>query len=458
MNFKLKTLIVGDIFFAAISFYLALNFRFGFDLAHNELHSLPVIRVILFTIVLITVAYIFDVYNVSKKKNRFDVFNKILQSNCVGFFVLSALFFLNPEWMIGRGLLAITLTLFISFQFAWHIIFRSVFGMPYLSEHIIIVGTGCDADIVAMMIEAAEGVNHKLEGFIVSDDCSEDTVVVPHEKILGEMEQLLEIITKVSATKIIITTPSYMNNPFFQNLLLNSKLLGVEISDVPTYFESVSEKLMLEKIDMNSMIYSNGFKCSRTVLIVKRFIDIAVSLTGIFLTLPLFPIFILLVKLNSPGPVFYRQVRVGRLGSHFTLYKFRTMDVDAEIGTGAVWAAENDGRIKPIARFMRKSRLDELPQLYNVLIGNMSFIGPRPERPEFVRKLQELIPFYSKRHFLKPGLTGWAQIKHPYGASVEESFEKLRYDLYYFKNMNLMLDTVILLKTIRVIFSQFGGR
>jgi lipopolysaccharide/colanic/teichoic acid biosynthesis glycosyltransferase len=146
------------------------------------------------------------------------------------------------------------------------------------------------------------------------------------------------------------------------------------------------------------------------------------------------------------------------MGKHFTLFKFRTMAQDAESNTGAVWAQENDTRIRPIGRFLRKSRLDELPQLYNVLFGNMSFIGPRPERPEFVNKLQELIPFYAKRHFLKPGITGWAQIKHPYGASIEESYEKLRYDLYYFKNMNPVLDTMIFLKTIKVIVSQFGGR
>jgi lipopolysaccharide/colanic/teichoic acid biosynthesis glycosyltransferase len=183
-----------------------------------------------------------------------------------------------------------------------------------------------------------------------------------------------------------------------------------------------------------------------------------ISMIGIIFLIPFLPIIVLLVKLNAPGPLFYRQVRVGHMGKHFSLYKFRTMGQDAERATGAVWAQQNDPRIKPIGRFLRKSRLDEIPQLFNVLLGDMSFIGPRPERPEFVNKLQELIPFYAKRHFIKPGITGWAQINHPYGASTEESFEKLRYDLYYFKHMNPVLDTMIFLNTIKVVFSQFGGR
>jgi lipopolysaccharide/colanic/teichoic acid biosynthesis glycosyltransferase len=211
-------------------------------------------------------------------------------------------------------------------------------------------------------------------------------------------------------------------------------------------------------MDMNSLIYSSGFKCSTLVAAVKRLVDVVISVIGIAVVLPFVPIIVLLVKLNASGPLLYRQVRVGHMGRHFSLYKFRTMPVDAESTTGAVWAQQNDPRIRPIGRFLRKSRLDELPQLFNVLIGNMSFVGPRPERPEFVIKLEELIPFYGKRHFLKPGITGWAQIKHPYGASTEESYEKLRYDLYYFKNMNPVLDTIIFLKTIKVVLSQFGGR
>jgi sugar transferase (PEP-CTERM system associated) len=308
------------------------------------------------------------------------------------------------------------------------------------------------------MILSAEDVNHTLTGYVECSECRASGGVVPEEQIIGEVTQLLEIVTRESATMLIVTNPQHFANTTFQNLLLNCKLLGVDILDVPSYFESVSGKLLLEDMDMNSLIYSTGFKCSTLVVAVKRLVDVIISIIGIILMLPFFPIIMLLVKLNAPGPLFYRQVRVGHMGRHFCLYKFRTMPIDAETTTGAVWAQENDPRIRPIGRFLRKSRLDELPQLFNVLVGNMSFVGPRPERPEFVNKLEELIPFYGKRHFLKPGITGWAQIKHPYGASTEESYEKLRYDLYYFKNMNPVLDSIIFLKTIKVVLSQIGGR
>ncbi|NMC75077.1 MAG: glycosyl transferase, partial [Geobacteraceae bacterium] len=170
------------------------------------------------------------------------------------------------------------------------------------------------------------------------------------------------------------------------------------------------------------------------------------------------PLIALAIKATSPGPVLFRQVRTGMHEKEFVLYKFRTMRTDAESGTGAVWAQKDDPRVTPIGKFLRKSRLDELPQLLNVLKGDMSFIGPRPERPEFVEKLKEQVPYYSHRHFVKPGITGWAQIKYPYGASVEDALEKLRYDLYYIKNLSLTLDLLIFFETIKVILYSRGGR
>lgn len=458
MGFKLKTLLMGDLFAAGLSFYFALYLRFGFKYAPYELFSKPLLRVVLYAVLLVTSSYIFDLYSVSKQRNNRDVMQKILQSVCVSFLGLSAIIFLNPDWMIGRGLLAISLSSFVLFQFGWHILFRMVFHLQYLAQHIIVVGTGQAAQKVGKLIKSAENVNHFLAGFVSCDESRASDVCVPDKMILGDMKQLLEIITRVSATELIITNSQQLENNFHKNLLLNSKLLGVEISDVPTYFERVTGKLMLENMDLNTLIYSAGFKRSSLVTAIKRFFDIMISAIGMVIALPIFPIIALLVKLNLPGPLFYRQVRVGYMGNNFTLYKFRTMSNDAESDSGAVWSQENDPRIRPIGKFLRKSRLDELPQLYNVLIGDMSFIGPRPERPEFVDKLQVGIPFYAKRHFLKPGITGWAQIKHPYGASVEDSFEKLRYDLYYFKHMNLIMDAKIFLKTIKVIILQYGGR
>jgi lipopolysaccharide/colanic/teichoic acid biosynthesis glycosyltransferase len=179
---------------------------------------------------------------------------------------------------------------------------------------------------------------------------------------------------------------------------------------------------------------------------------------GLLITLPFFPLIACAIKLDSPGPVFFRQERVGSREKLFVLYKFRTMGQDAEQGTGAVWAEKNDTRVTRLGRIFRGSRIDEIPQLINVLKGDMSFVGPRPERPEFVEKLKLVIPFYSKRHFIKPGVTGWAQVRYPYGSSVEDAVEKLRYDLYYIKNICPFLDTLIFFETIKVVLFGFGGR
>ena len=176
------------------------------------------------------------------------------------------------------------------------------------------------------------------------------------------------------------------------------------------------------------------------------------------MTLPFFPLIALAIKLDSPGPVFFRQERVGNKEQLFNLFKFRTMGQDAEKGTGAVWAEKNDPRVTRLGRFFRGSRIDEIPQLINVLRGDMSFVGPRPERPEFVEKLKQVIPYYSKRHFIKPGLTGWAQVRYSYGSTVEDAVEKLRYDLYYIKNICPFLDTLIFFETIKVVLFGFGGR
>lgn len=458
MKLKFKKLMLGDLFLAGLSFYLALRIRFSLEDAENELFSKSAARPIIFITVLIMVSYIFEMYSLSRQRSTVQLFRLILYSVSVSFIVLTTVIFMNPGWMIGRGLVAISLALFVVLQASWHLLFRKVFGLPYLAEKIIVVGTDASAQQIGNLVTSVAYANHYLIGFIGYKRKIEGETVVPPEVILGNIEHLPEIAARFSATKIIVINPQDLEDSFSQNLLLNCKLRGLEIVDGPTYFETVTEKLMLEKLDLNDLIYSSGFRRHPMGAVVKRSFDIVVAITGLLLLLPLIPLIMLLVKINSRGPVLYRQTRVGFMGGNFNILKFRSMQIDAEQNSGAVWAQHNDPRLKPIGRFLRKSRLDEVPQLLNVLAGDMSIIGPRPERPEFVNRLQEQIPFYGIRHFLKPGITGWAQIKYPYGASMEESYEKLRYDLYYFKHMNPALDIVIILKTIKVVFSQFGGR
>jgi len=322
-----------------------------------------------------------------------------------------------------------------------------------LARRIVILGVGPVAgDMGAIIPESDE--NYLLSGYI---QCSNELPQVPQATILENSAGLLETVKREKADKIVVSLSERRGVFPFQEVMA-CKLAGVEVMDAPSFYEHVTGKLFLEGINPSWIIFSHGFKVSRLRKVLKRGVDILCASTGIALTLPFLPLIALIIKLDSVGPVFYRQERVGEMEQSFFLYKLRTMRTDAENGTGAVWAQKNDTRVTRIGEFLRKCRIDELPQFYNILCGEMSMVGPRPERPEFVKKLKEAIPYYSERHFVKPGVTGWAQVCYPYGASVEDAVEKLRYDLYYIKNISLTFDLMIILETIQVVLFRRGAR
>jgi len=235
---------------------------------------------------------------------------------------------------------------------------------------------------------------------------------------------------------------------------------GVLFDHLASVYEEYTGKIALENLRPSWLIFSTGFRKTRLWLITKRTCDIVAAVCGLVLSFPLTAITALLVKLESPGdPVFYHQERVGLNGATFIIHKFRTMRSDAEARTGPVWSAgDSDPRITRVGRFLRKTRLDEVPQLWNVLRGDMSLIGPRPERPQFVEQLTQQIPFYGQRHVVKPGVTGWAQVRYTYGASVEDAIEKMQYDLYYVKHLSLRFDLLIALETIKIVVLRRGAR
>jgi sugar transferase (PEP-CTERM system associated) len=240
--------------------------------------------------------------------------------------------------------------------------------------------------------------------------------------------------------------------------LLDSKLRGARVLSVTTFYERHLGRIDLDSVDSHWLLCADGFTQGLLTKLLKRFLDVVVSLSLLVLTLPVMLVTALLIKLDSPGPVLYRQQRLGLHGKVFTLCKFRSMRVDAEAGGKPRWAQHRDPRVTRVGRFIRPMRIDELPQLINVLLGEMSMIGPRPERPHFVEQLSRVIPLYRQRAYVKPGITGWAQVNYPYGASVEDAREKLAYDLYYVKNRSLLLDVLILFATVRVILFREGAR
>jgi len=274
--------------------------------------------------------------------------------------------------------------------------------------------------------------------------------------VLGTVADLPRIIATHDVNRVVVSLAD-RRGAFPSRDLLQAKLSGVRVEDAATIYERITGKILTEGLKPSWLIFSDGFCTSRVTRAIKRAVDIVLAGVGLVLAAPLIVVTAFLVKIGSPGPVLYRQERVGENGRIFELYKFRSMRADAEDGT-PIWAKENDDRVTGVGRFIRLTRLDEMPQLWNVLRGDMSFVGPRPERPYFVDQLAAVIPFYMERHTVKPGVTGWAQVKYRYGASIEDAMEKLRYDLYYVKHLSIVFDLTIVIDTVKVILSGKGAQ
>lgn len=342
---------------------------------------------------------------------------------------------------------------FCLFQILWRSLVEAFSQSPFFSKNILIIGTGPSALEVEHLMEGAPG-KYALSGYIAT---ATDPVSVEEKKIVGKMEDIVSLCRQYQPNLIVMALSERRGNLAI-NKLISCKLMGVRIVDYPNFYEAMTGKIPVESINPSWFVQSNGFLITPLIRVMKRVFDIVLSSLALLITLPVILVLLVMVKYTSPGPVFYFQKRVGKDGKVFTIYKFRTMVTDAESKGEAVWAKENDPRVTRIGHILRKFRIDELPQLLNVFKGEMSFIGPRPERPEFVEKICAITPYYRERHAVKPGITGWAQVMYPYGASLGDSVEKLRYDLYYINNLSLSLELLIIVKTIRVILFGRGSR
>lgn len=369
------------------------------------------------------------------------------------FFVLSMLFYLFPSIQLGRGILVISLGLFYLYQFVNRLLIRKFSRASKFATRILIAGAGDLAQKISAIIPATDNV-HSYVRFV---SCTNKEPIVNPELIVGPVAEIKEIIQDYRPQKLIVALAERRGSLPLKELM-QIKLRGVDILEATTYYEQVTGRLLVENIQPSSFVYTSRFRMTPFLRSYKRLNDLIFSVIGLTLTAPFFPVIALLIKLDSPGSIFFKQLRVGENEVEYFIYKFRTMTQDAESTTGAVWAEKNDPRVTRLGKFMRKTRLDEIPQLYNVLKGEMSFIGPRPERMAFVEQLKASIPFYSTRHYVKPGVTGWAQVCYPYGATDEDALEKLRYDLFYIKNYSIFLDFRIIIDTIRVVLTGFGGR
>jgi sugar transferase (PEP-CTERM system associated) len=325
----------------------------------------------------------------------------------------------------------------------------------WFKKRLLILGTGQLARDLSMALQFQRRFLVDIVGYL--DGKGEETLNSLEDlTIIGTYDQLMPVVQERHIDTVVVCTEDRRATLPVQTLL-DLKAMGLTIIDGHYLFEEASGRLSIDSLKPSTLIFSTGFRRRITSLVAKRCVDILISVIGLLLLSPLFLIIAALIKLDSPGPVFYRQVRVGFRGRPYLIWKFRSMRPDAE-KHGPRWAQANDPRISRVGWWLRKMRLDELPQLMNVLKGEMSLVGPRPERPVFVQDLRVIIPYYDIRHTVRPGITGWAQVNFRYGASAEESHTKLQYDLYYVKNLSLMLDLKVLIRTLKVITLGEGAQ
>ena len=456
--FPARTLILGvsEACLVAFAFVAATIARLGTTDATLMLnYEQGFYKILVVAAAFITCMYYFDLYDSSVLTNQREVVTRVIQVLGTVCIVLAVLYYLYPPLELGRGIFLVGFVIVSLLLLSWRRLFLMVNSLPRFAERALIFGDGSLAEHLVNEFGSRPELGLRIVAQ-VRDGSSEDGTPAGANGA-ASVEGLARCVDFHRVNRVIIAMGDRRGKlPVEQ--LLSMKGRGVLIQDGTEVYEAITGKLPIESLRLGWLLFSPGFHVSRARLIFKRLTSTLISVIGLALSLPLIPFIALAVKSSSSGPILYRQKRVGRNGLVFECLKFRTMRADAEADSGPTWAEDNDPRITRVGRFLRVSRLDEIPQLWNVLKGDMSFVGPRPERPEFVDRLKLQIPYYYLRHTIRPGITGWAQICYKYGNTVEDAKEKLRYDLFYIKNMAPGLDLLVLLQTIKIILLGRGAK
>jgi sugar transferase (PEP-CTERM system associated) len=400
--------------------------------------------------------YLFDLYDFLVMHDRRELVLRLVQALGLAWIALAFSFYMFPELMLGRGISLIALPLALGLMVSWRVSIHWFLGHPDIGERILIVGSGNLAVELAREVLNRPDAGYRIVGFVGNDaELLGKSLINP--RVIGLTEQLDDIVKKENIDRIVVAMGE-RRGQLPTNKLLQLSLAGqVNIEEGSAFYERVTGRVSLNMLRPSWLIFTGRGRQAKIAELSRSMVHWLVALVGAILSLPIVLLTAVLIKLDSRGPVFYKQERVGKNGRIFVLAKFRSMRVDAE-EAGPVWASKGDARTTRVGRIIRKIRVDEIPQFWNILKGEMSFVGPRPERPHFVAQLAEEIPFYEQRHLIAPGLTGWAQIKYPYGASIEDARQKLQYDLFYIKNHGLLLDGVIIFETIKIILFGRGAQ
>jgi sugar transferase (PEP-CTERM system associated) len=427
--------------------FVAHTYRPGEDLASG------LWKVAVVTGLCLLCLYYNDCYDLTVVRSSRELVIRLLQAVGTASILIALLYLALPSLVVADGVFLSAAAVFMFGILAWRLVFNQIASLQPLGERILIVGTDATAQTLARQVLAQRDFAYDIVGFI-DDDPRRIGESVVNPRVVGTPADIDRLVEAHGVDRIFVGL-SDRRGRLPVSELLRAKTRGVRVEDVNTVYERLTGKLLVEDIRPSWLIFSDGFRASRWTRLTKRSFDVVLAIVGLVLAAPLMVLTALAVAIESGFPILYRQERVGENGRVFVLNKFRSMRKDAENGT-PIWARTDDDRVTQVGRFIRRTRLDELPQLWNVLHGDMSFVGPRPERPFFVTQLAAQIPFYEQRHAVKPGVTGWAQVKYRYGASLEDAYEKLRYDLYYVKHLSLAFDLTILFDTVKVVLFAKG--
>lgn len=403
----------------------------------------------------ILILYFYDLYDYVVMTNRRELLLRLVQALGIAWVLLALLFYFIPPLLIGRGVSVISVPIVLTLLLAWRICIHLLTGHPEIGEKILVVGTGQTALDTAEAVWERRDAGYRIAGFI-SENGAKPQQKLGRSIILGKAPDLENVIRNEKIDRVVIAVRE-RRGAFPTEALLKMSLAGdVSIEECTSFFERITGKVHVDMLRPSWLIFAGRRRDSPLKLVVRESIHRLLALIGLVASLPFAIITAILIKLESRGPIFYMQERVGKNGRIFNVIKFRSMRIDAEKDGKPIWATRDDERVTRVGRVIRKLRIDEVPQFWNILKGEMNFVGPRPERPHFVKQLANEISFYEHRHLVAPGLTGWAQIKFPYGSSVADAVEKLQYDLFYIKNQSLTLDLVIVFETVKTVLFGRG--
>lgn len=435
----------------------AVFLRFGPDAELTLNYQEGFLKVAFVCVVCILAMYYFDLYDSLVLNNQSEVMARLIEVLGVICLIVSTFYYLYPPAQLGRGIFVVGIILIGACLAVSREFFFVLNRSSWFADRAVLLGGGPLAKSLAAEVKKRPELGIRLVGYIDLALGADSGGNLNGLKNLGTLDDLLELVDREHVQRIIVAIKDRRNSMPVRELL-DLRLKGMQVEDGGRVLERISGKIEVDQLNPSWLIFADGFRLKPGILALQRLVGIVVSILLLLIVLPVIPLVVILIKATSPGPVLYKQKRIGKDGVVFNCYKFRTMRNDAEADTGPTWASDSDPRITAVGRFLRIVRLDEIPQLWNVLRGDMNFVGPRPERPEFDRWLKSEIPYYHLRQIVRPGITGWAQISCSYGASVEQAKEKMRYDLYYIKNISFSLDLLVIFETIKTVLFGRGAR